>query len=88
MEANNSLKNLRSRVDHLIQQLGEDAPCAAFIFTHHDVFTWQEENNQQVLTDRETAADILNSIENDYDSLYQNVFDCIDGELRERGLTD
>ena len=33
-----SLADLRDRVNQLIVEQGEDAPCAAFVFTKNDVF--------------------------------------------------
>jgi hypothetical protein len=86
MTTNNTLANLRDRVNQLIEYQGEDAPCAAFIFTHDDVFTWKEEDGDQIPVNREVAFEVLNSIEEDYDYLYNEIFDCIDRELRERGL--
>lgn len=88
MASNNTLANLRDRVNRLIEQQGEDAPVAAFIFTNEDVFVWKEdgENCEQVPVSRDDAFDILNSIEDDYDYLYTEIFNCIDSELSERGL--
>jgi hypothetical protein len=81
---NNTLANLRHRVNQLIENQGEDAPCAAFIFTNDDVCTYKEQI--KIPVNREVAFEVLNSIEEDYDYLYSEIFDCIDRELRERGL--
>tara|TARA_B100000035_G_scaffold304319_1_gene303906 strand:+ start:732 stop:860 length:129 start_codon:yes stop_codon:yes gene_type:complete len=35
----NSLAEFRERVDKLIEQHGEDATCAGWIYTQEDVFT-------------------------------------------------
>ena len=88
MATNNTLANLRDRVNRLIELQGEDSPCASFIFTNEDVFTWSEDGGDQLPVDREVAFEVLNSIEDDYDYLYTEIFDCIDRELRERGLVD
>jgi hypothetical protein len=86
MTTNNTLANLRDRVNQLIENQGEDAPCAAFIFTNDDVFIWREDNEDQIPVNRKVAFEVLNSIEEDYNYLYSEIFDCIDRELRERGL--
>ncbi len=83
---NNTLSNLRDRVNRLIELQGEDAPVAAFIFTNEDVFVWSEDGGDQLPVDREDAAQILNNIEDDYDYLYTEVFNCIENELRELNL--
>jgi hypothetical protein len=84
MTTNNTLANLRDRVNQLIEYQGEDAPCAAFIFTNDDVCTYKVQI--KIPVNREVAFEVLNSIEEDYDYLYSEIFDCIDRELRERGL--
>jgi hypothetical protein len=84
MTTNNTLANLRDRVNQLIEYQGEDAPCAAFIFTNDDVFTCKAQI--KIPVNRDVAFEVLNSIEEDYDYLYSEIFDCIDRELRERGL--
>ena len=61
--ANNTLANLLIRVQRLIEQQGADAPCAAWIYTNEDVFTWSEDGGDQVLVDRATAAEILYNVE-------------------------
>jgi hypothetical protein len=83
---NNTLANLRDRVNRLIELQGEDAPAAAFIFTSEDVFVWSEDGGEQLPVDREVTAQILNNIEDDYDYLYTEIFNCIDNELRDLGV--
>jgi hypothetical protein len=84
--ANNTLANLLIRVQRLIEQQGADAPCAAWIYTNEDVFTWSEDGGDQVLVDRATAAEILYNVEDNYDYIYSEIFDRIDDELIEKGL--
>jgi predicted oxidoreductase len=76
-----TLQQLKESVDRLIQQQGEDAPVAAFIFTGEDVFV-MDDNCDQVIQPREIAEKVLNNLD-DYDYLYTEIFDCIDNELRE-----
>ena len=89
MTANNTLAHLLNRVQRLIEQQGEDAPAAAFIFTNEDVFVWKEdsENCEQVPVARDVAGDILNELE-DWDYLYTQAFDFIEEELTARGLNN
>ena len=87
MANNNTLAHLRDRVNRLIEQQGEDAPVAAFIFTNEDVFVWSEDGGDQVPVDREVAFDILNEVE-DYDYIYTQIFDLIEEELTSRNLNN
>jgi hypothetical protein len=87
MAANNTLAHLRDRVQRLIEQQGEDAPAAAFIFTNADVFIWDEGDGDQMPVERQIASDILNEIE-DYDHIYTEVFDLIEEELKARNLIE
>ena len=74
-----TLAQLRDSINRLIDEQGEDAPVAAFIFTNEDVFTMDEDNNPDPV-DRELAEKVLSSIE-DTDYIYTTVFDCIENEL-------
>ena len=77
-----TLQQLQESVNRLIEQQGADAPVAAFIFTNPDVFV-MDEDGEQVTQSREIAEQVLNNVEDDYDYLYSEIFDCIDNELRE-----
>jgi len=85
MESQNTLAHLLNRVMRLVETQGANAPCAAFIFTNEDVFTWENDGADQVPVNPEVAASILNEVE-DCDYIYTQVFDMIDDELRSRGL--
>ncbi len=74
-----TLSQLRDSINNLIEQQGEDAPCAAFVFTNEDVFTMDEDYNPDPVN-RELAEKVLSSIE-DIDLIYTTVFDCIENEL-------
>lgn len=77
-----TLQQLKESVDSLIQQQGANAPVAAFIFTGDDVFV-MDDNGNEVTQPLEIAEQVLNSVEDDYDYLYEEIFNCIDNELRE-----
>jgi hypothetical protein len=73
---NRTLKQLKETVDRLIEQQGETASCAAFIFTKEDVFK-MDENGDEVYYSEEITNTVLNDLdESDY--MLQEAFDCID----------
>jgi hypothetical protein len=74
-----TLAQLRDSINQLIDEQGEDAPVAAFVFTNEDVFTMDEDNNPDPV-DRVLAEKVLSSIE-ETDYIYTTVFDCIENEL-------
>jgi hypothetical protein len=77
-----TLQQLKESVERMIAEQGADAPVAAFIFTNPDVFVMNEDG-EQVTQSREIAEQVLNNVEDDYDYLYEEVFNCIENELRE-----
>ena len=76
-----SLLELRKSVDQLINYHGADAPVAAWIFTKEDVIDFPD---GEYNVSEELANKVINSLD-DYDHIYTEIFDCIDGELREVG---
>ena len=80
-----TLQQLKESVDRLIQQQGEDAPVAAFIFTNEDVFEIDEEGEPQYLP-IDFCHKVLNAVESDYDYLYTEIFNCIEDELKDYNL--
>ena len=82
-----TLQQLKESIENLIAQQGPDAPVAAYIFTQEDVFVMNEEG-EQVTQPLEIAEEVLNNLD-EYDYLYEEVFNCIDNELRQlKVLTD
>ena len=77
-----TLQQLKESVERMIAEQGADAPVAAFIFTNPDVFV-MDEDGEQVTQSREIAEQVLNNVEDDYDYLYEEIFNCIENELRE-----
>ena len=76
-----SLKALKARVENLIEQQGEDAPAAAWIYTAEDVVKYDDEGDE-VRQPKEVCEDVLVNLQ-DYDFIYQAIVDAIDTELRE-----
>ena len=78
---NRTLQQLKETVDRLIEHLGEDASCAALIFTKEDVFT-MDENGEEVYYDEETTNSVLNDLD-ETDYILEKAFDCISDYIGE-----
>ena len=76
-----SLKALKARVENLIEQQGEDAPCAGWIYTSEDVVKYDDNGDEVEQTD-EVCETVLINLQ-DYDFIYQAIGDAIDTELGE-----
>ena len=76
-----SLKSLQSRVNSPIEQQGEDAPCAGWIYTSEDVIKWDEDGNE-VYQPKEVCENVLINLQ-DYDHIHTAIADSIDIELAE-----
>ena len=63
-----SLKALKARVDNLIEQQGEDAPMAAWIYTSEDVVKYDEDGDEVQQPQ-------------DYDCVHQSIVDAIESEM-------
>jgi len=79
-----TLQQLKESIEKLIEQQGEDAPVAAFIFTQEDVFNLDEDGNPEKIY-IDDAAVVLNEVEEN-DWIYEQVFECIANEMSQRGL--
>lgn len=80
-----TLQALKESIEKLIEQQGKDAPVAAFIFTQEDVFNLDEDGNpEHIYIDDATV--VLNEIEEN-DWIYEQVFDAIANEMKDRGLS-
>jgi hypothetical protein len=66
-----TLSQLQSSIQELIDQQGENAPVAAFIFTKNDVMYYEEDEDGFPNFDEEK---FLNN--NDTDHVLMNVGDC------------
>jgi hypothetical protein len=76
-----TLQQLKESVERLIEQQGNDAPVAAFIFTNEDVFVMDEDNNPDPVQ-REIAETVLDNVEN-YDHIFTEIFNVIEEELKQ-----
>ena len=74
-----NLADLKQRVDDLIATYGEDASVAAFIFSPADVFTMDENCDEQYLPDGD-ACEVLYEVGNT-DFIYEQIGEIIDDEI-------
>ena len=75
-----TLLQLKESVERLIEEQGNDAPVAAFIFTNDDVYVMDEDGNPDPVQ-REIAETVLHNVE-DYDHIFTEIFDVIEAELK------
>ena len=83
---NYTLKQLRDRVDQLIKNQGEDADCAAWIYTKEDCHL-KDENGEfdydNVVEDPELIERIFDDVGN-VDYIYQVIQECVDEVTEEQ----
>ena len=76
-----SLKALKARVENLIEQQGEDAPAAGWIYTAEDVVKYDDEGDE-VQQPKEVCQSVLINLQA-YASIHQSIVDAIETELGE-----
>ena len=81
---NRTLSQLKESVERLIEQQGENASCAAFIFTKEDVFT-MDENGEEVYYSEEITNKVLRNLD-ETDYVLEQAFDCIEDYIRVAGV--
>ena len=83
---NYTLWHLQQRVNKLIEQQGEDAHCAAWIYTKEDCHL-KDENGEfdydNVVEDPEVVERIFNDVGN-IDYIYQVIQECVDEVTEEQ----
>lgn len=78
-----TLSELRNSIDKMIESQGENAPCAAFVFTRHDVFEYNEETNQEDYFSSFFTQDVLANVGGS-SYIYEQVGEMIDDVIRFR----
>jgi transcriptional/translational regulatory protein YebC/TACO1 len=78
-----TLSELRDSIDKMIESQGENAPCAAFLFTQHDVFEFNEETNQDDYFSSLFTEDVLADVGGS-SYIYEQVGEMIDDSIRLR----
>ena len=83
---NYTLKELQQRVNQLIENQGEDAHCAAWIYTKEDCHL-KDENGEfdydNVVEDPELIERIFDDVGN-VDYIYQVIQECVDEVTEEQ----
>ena len=81
---NYTLSQLRDRVNRLIEQQGEDAYCAAWIYTAEDAFLTNEDDEQEYVAsdDPVLSERIFNEVGN-IDYIYTLIQECVDESTEE-----
>jgi hypothetical protein len=77
-----TLGELRDSLDRMIESQGENAGCAAFVFTQHDVFE-NDEDGQEVYFSTLFTQDVLADVGGS-DYIYEQVGEMIDDAIRLR----
>ena len=83
---NYTLKQLQERVNDLIEVQGEDAHCAAWIYTKEDCFLNDENGNldyDNTVKDPILVNRIMNELGN-VDYIYQTIQECVDESTEEQ----
>ena len=83
---NYTLKELQQRVNNLIEVQGEDAHCAAWIYTAEDCMIRDEDNEPSFLPAKvnpELAERIFNDVGN-IDYIYTVIQECVDEVTEEQ----
>ena len=83
---NYTLKELQQRVNKLIEQQGEDAHCAAWIYTKEDCHLKDEDGEfdyDNVVEDPEVIERIFDDVGN-IDYIYQVIQECVDEVTEEQ----
>ena len=83
---NYTLKQLQDRVNKLIAQQGEDAHCAAWIYTKYDCRLKNEDGDfdyDNNVEDPEVIERIFDDIGN-IESIYQFIQECVDEVTEEQ----
>ena len=82
---NYTLWHLQQRVNKLIEQQGEDAHCAAWIYTAEDCVIYDDNDAPQypAVEDSELSERIFNDVGN-IDHIYTVIQECVDEVTEEQ----
>ena len=78
-----TLAQLKTKINKLIENQGEESPVAAFIYTKEDVVEYDDDGNEVEIEDDRIIEDVLYEVEY-IESIYTYIQDSIDDELRHR----
>ena len=74
-----TLSELRDSINSMIDAQGENAPCAAFVFTQHDVFE-NDKDDQEVYFSSLFTQDVLADVGGS-SYIYEQVGEMIDDAI-------
>ena len=80
-----SLKNLKELVNVLIEQQGEDAPVAWWVFSANDVLTMNDDGDEVYYSEEITGKVLTEVHEGDY--IFEQIAECIEDEINRITLT-
>ena len=83
---NSTLKQLADRVNSMIKEQGEDAECAAWIYTKNDCHLKDEDGNTDYgnnVEDPEVLERIFDDV-GQIDYIYTMIQDCVDEVVEEQ----
>ena len=75
-----TLSELKSLVDCLIEQQGENATCASFVYTKEDVFYFDDIQDDEIYLSLDDTNQVLEEVGNT-DYIYQQISELIDDEV-------
>ena len=78
-----TLAQLKTKINKLIEDQGEESPVAAFIYTKEDVVQYDDDGNEVEIEDNKIIEDVLYNVE-DTGYIYTVIHDTIDDELSHR----
>ena len=82
---NYTLKELKESINNLIEQQGEDAHCAAWIYTKEDCYLIDQDDNMEypAIDNPELAERIFNQV-GKFDNIYSYIQEVVDEVTEER----
>ena len=75
-----TLSQLKDQVNQHIEQQGENATCASFIYTKEDVFYFDDIQDNEIYLPLDDTNQVLEEVGNT-DYIYQQVSELIDDEV-------
>jgi len=78
-----TLSELRDSINSMIESQGENAPCAAFVFTKEDVFEYDVDDNEDKYFPTVFTEDVLCDVGGS-SYIYEQVGEMIDDAIRLR----
>tara|TARA_S200002703_G_scaffold64608_1_gene55884 strand:- start:125 stop:382 length:258 start_codon:yes stop_codon:yes gene_type:complete len=76
-----TLSQLQNRVNSLIEQQGPDAPCAYWIYTNEDIFTIDDNGDEQYQP-LNVCEQVLSDVQ-DVDYIHTVIVDSIEDSLKD-----